>query len=107
MGVIEVTFYKGECDHNGCKADPMDEDEYAAWGDPSQVIESAQNADWYTATAPDGTPILLCRDHAPVCSCIGCEACKTYPDGNCKVRLLDDEWDGKCEDCFIEAEEQP
>jgi hypothetical protein len=105
MGLIEVTFYKGECDHVDCDADPMEDSEYAAWQEADQVVTEAQNSDWYTALTAHGTTVLLCPEHAPVCKCTGCDACKTYPDGNCKVRLLDDEFEGKCEDCFLEVSE--
>lgn len=99
MGVEPVTYYVGRCDADGCDGDPMDHTDYAAWSDPGQVVESAQELDWYTAQGPDGTQVLLCRDHAPKCACTGCEACRTYPDGNCKVQLLDAEFGDRCEDC--------
>lgn len=105
MGLVPVTFYKGECDQPACKADPLEDSEYAAWSEPGQVIESAQERDWYIADGPDDTQVMLCDDHAPRCDCPGCEACKTYPEGNCKVQLLDAEFGKRCEDCFIEAEE--
>jgi hypothetical protein len=104
MGIIPVTFYKGECDYVGCKADPMDDSEYSSWAEPSQVVEDAQNADWYTHVTEHGVQVLLCYEHAPVCACPGCDACKTYPEGNCKVRLRDGEFGTHCEDCFLEID---
>lgn len=101
MGLIAVTFYKGVCDHEGCDADPMEDSEYAAWQEADQVIQDAQNSDWYVLTKTGEDTVLLCPEHAPVCKCTGCDMCS---DG-CKVRLLDDEFEGKCEDCFLEVSE--
>lgn len=106
MGVIEIPSYRGTCDGPECKDSPQDYGEYYCWAEPDQVLTEAQDCDWYTVTAENGTIILLCPKHAPVCDCPGCDACKTYPDGSCKVRLRDDEFGKRCEDCFFETEDE-
>lgn len=105
MGIQEVTMYRVVCDGPECEASPQDEDDYWAWADAGMAYDRANDGDWYTATTEDGTITALCDKHAPTCDCTGCDACRAYPDGSCKVQLLDDEWGKKCEDCVLETPE--
>jgi hypothetical protein len=103
--ITEVTMYRVVCDKDGCGESAQDDGEYYAFLDAGQAIDEAVSADWYVVTEEDGTQTILCDDHRPKCGCTGCEACKTYPDGNCKVSLVDNEFGKLCEDCWLETPE--
>ena len=101
MAIETIPMFKGICDDPLCKASPSDEGDYFCWSSVDQVISDAQDSDWYTATAEDGSQVLFCESHTPSCDCKGCDGC----DKGCKVLLRGDDWGKKCEDCFLETDE--
>lgn len=76
MSVKEVTFYRVECDAEGCTVSTEDMGDYAAWADPGAALDE-WGREGEARSFDDGR--TLCREHAQPYVCVGCEAESTVP----------------------------
>ena len=111
MGVKEVIMWQGVCDCAGCDAKTGDDSEFWAWADPGAIIADAQDADWYVSSTSGKPIVLFCPEHIPQCDCpdVDCDTGNhdTSEPGStaCKVRIRDDEWGTRCEECYVKPAE--
>lgn len=102
MPVKEIPGYRVECDAEGCNASAQDGHDYAFWMQRFAAVGEAAERGWYVVdTGNDHNTVLLCPDHAPRCSCEGCDACER----DCLMHLLNDDYGSLCEDCWLEHQE--